>query len=200
MHMVSKKDLNEDELETVRISKNPIMVAANGEVRAKEEATVYVRDLDLFSIVMLLENKLAFLSLGKLCEDHWYYYHWTSGQKPHLIKYGRKINCNTANYVPFVVPGLSTSSLTTSQRNTLRGNFLVFPVVGARQPLRSWSPFFDIFAALNLAVIDTVMGHVNVHSGQSSDKPLRVAVPSQLRVSLHAWPLPRRFKNASTLW
>ena len=34
----------------------------------------------------------------------------TSGQKPHLIKNGRNIKCNTANYVPFVVPGLSTGS------------------------------------------------------------------------------------------
>ena len=32
-----------------------------------------------------------------------------------------------------------------------------------RQPLRSWSPFFGIFAALNLAVIDTVMGHINAY-------------------------------------
>ena len=41
-------------------------------------------------------------------------YHWTCGQKPHLIKNGRKIDCNTANHVPFVVPGLSTSSSTSS--------------------------------------------------------------------------------------
>ena len=34
--------------------------------------------------------------------------------------------------------------------------------------------------------------------GLSSYKLLRVAVPSKLRVSLHAWRLPRRFKNAST--
>ena len=37
-----------------------------------------------------------------------------------------------------------------------------FPPIGARQPLRSWSPFFVIFEALNSPVIDTVMGHVNV--------------------------------------
>ena len=36
--------------------------------------------------------------------------------------------------------------------------------------------------------------------GPSSDKLLRVAVASQLRVSLHAWRLPRRFKNESELW
>ena len=56
MHMVSKKDLNEAELETVRISKNPILVVtANGEVRTKE-VTVYFRELDLFVAAMLLES------------------------------------------------------------------------------------------------------------------------------------------------
>ena len=56
MHMVGKKDLNKAELETVRISKIPTTaVIANGEVPAKEEAAVYVRDLDLFVMVMLLE-------------------------------------------------------------------------------------------------------------------------------------------------
>ena len=36
MHMFSKKDRNKAELETVRISKNPIMlVTANGEVQTK---------------------------------------------------------------------------------------------------------------------------------------------------------------------
>ena len=46
-HMVSRKDLNSAELETVRISKSPTsLVTANGEVLTKEEATVYVRELD----------------------------------------------------------------------------------------------------------------------------------------------------------
>ena len=41
MHMVSKKDLDEAELETVRISKNPTtVVTGNSEVLTKEEATV----------------------------------------------------------------------------------------------------------------------------------------------------------------
>ena len=48
------------------------------------------------------------------CEGRGYSYHWTSGQEPHLIKNVRKLNCNTANYVPFVVPGLMTSSCTSS--------------------------------------------------------------------------------------
>ena len=49
MHMVSRKDLNSAELETVRVSKSPTtVVTANGEVLAKEEATENVRELDLF--------------------------------------------------------------------------------------------------------------------------------------------------------
>ena len=89
------------------VSKSPTtVVIANDEVQTKEEATVYVRELNLFVIVMLLQDTLAVLSLGKLCEDHGYNYLWTSGQKPHLIKNGRKIDCNTANNEPFVVLGL----------------------------------------------------------------------------------------------
>ena len=47
MHMVSREDLDKAELETVRIPTNPTtVVTAIGEVLAKEEGTVYVRDLD----------------------------------------------------------------------------------------------------------------------------------------------------------
>ena len=75
MHMVSKKDLNEAELETVRISKNPTMVVtANGEVQTREEATVYVKELDLFVTVMLLEETPVVLSPGKLSEEFGYSY------------------------------------------------------------------------------------------------------------------------------
>ena len=109
--MVSRKDLNSAELETVRTSESPTTaVTANGEVPTKEEATVYVRELDLFVTVMLLEDTPAVLSLRKLCEDHGKNHHWTIGQKPQLIINGRRIQCNTANFVPIVVRVLSTSS------------------------------------------------------------------------------------------
>ena len=119
MLVVSRKDLNKAKLETVRTSKNPIMVvSANGNVQTKEEATVYVRELDLIVTVMLLESTPAVLSIGKLCEEFGCSYQWTSGQKPHLIKNVKKIHCDTSNHVPFVVPGLSTSSCTSSTSPT----------------------------------------------------------------------------------
>ena len=115
IHMVSSKDLNSAELETVRVSKSPTtVVTANGEVPTKEVATVYDRESDLFVTVMLLEDTLTLLSLGKLCEDHGFSYHWTSDQKPQLIKNGRRIECNTTNYVPFVDPGPTISSPSSS--------------------------------------------------------------------------------------
>ena len=58
----------------------------------------------------VLENTPAVLSLGKLCDENGYSYEWINGQKPHLIKNGIRIICNTENFVPIVVPGLTSSS------------------------------------------------------------------------------------------
>ena len=111
MHMIRKKDLNSAELETVTTSKSPTSVfAANGEVQTNEEATVYVKVLDIFLTMKVLEDTPAVLSLGKLCDEHGYSYEWINGQKPNLIENFIRIQCNTENFVPIVVLGLSASS------------------------------------------------------------------------------------------
>ena len=52
MHMISKKDLNS--------AKNPTTVmTANGEVQTNEEATDYVRELDIFLTMKLLDDTPA---------------------------------------------------------------------------------------------------------------------------------------------
>ena len=58
----------------------------------------------------VFEDTPAVLSLGKLCDENGYSYEWINGQKPHLIINGIRIPCNTENFVPIVVPGLSSSS------------------------------------------------------------------------------------------
>ena len=60
------------------------------------------------------DNTPPVLSLGKLCDENGYSYEWINGQKPHLIKDGIRIICNTENFVPIVVPGLSSSSSASS--------------------------------------------------------------------------------------
>ena len=71
---------------------------------------MYVKELDIFLTMKVLENTPAVLSLGKLCDENGYSYEWINGQKPHLIKTEFRIICNTENFVPIVVPGLSSSS------------------------------------------------------------------------------------------
>ena len=73
MHMISRKDLNSAELETVTTSESPTTgITAHGEVQTNEEDIVFVRELDFFLTVKLFEDTPAGLSLGKLREDHGY--------------------------------------------------------------------------------------------------------------------------------
>ena len=87
-----------------------MVITANGEVQTNEEATVYVKELDILLTMKVLEDTPAVLKLGKLCDEHGHPYEWINGQKPHLILNSIRIQRNTENFVPIVVPGLSTSS------------------------------------------------------------------------------------------
>ena len=114
MHMISKKDLNSVEMDTLTKSRSPTtVVTANGEVQTNEEATVHVRELDIF-LTKVLEDTPAVLLLRKLCDEHGYSYEWINGQEPHLIENGFRVQCKTENFVPIAVPGLSTSSSSSS--------------------------------------------------------------------------------------
>ena len=67
MHMISKKDLSDAEMDTLTKSCSPTtVITANGEVQTHEEATVYVKELDILLTLKVLENTPAVLSLGKL--------------------------------------------------------------------------------------------------------------------------------------
>ena len=110
MHMISKKDLNSAEMETLTKSCGPTMVmTANGAVQTHEKATVYVTELGIFLTMKVLENTSAVLSLGKLCDENGYSYEWFNGQISHFIQNGIRIQCNTENFFPIVVPDMSTS-------------------------------------------------------------------------------------------
>ena len=70
MHMISKKDLSDAEMDTLTKSWSPtIVMTANGEVQTHEEATMYVKELDIFLTMKVLENTPAVLSLGKHCDE-----------------------------------------------------------------------------------------------------------------------------------
>ena len=120
MHMMSKKEFSSGEMDTVERSRTLTEVlTANGEVQTHEEAHVFVHDLNLFVTSQLLDETPAVLSLGKLCEDHGYPNEWVSHQKPRLTKDGKTIICKTDNFVPLVVPGLSTNPASSSSSASL---------------------------------------------------------------------------------
>ena len=71
MHMISKKSLNSADTDTLTKSCSPtIVITANGEVQTHEEATVYVKELNIFLTMKVFENTPAVLSLGKLCDEN----------------------------------------------------------------------------------------------------------------------------------
>ena len=81
MQMI-KKDLIDAEMDTLtKLCSPTIVITANGEVQTHEEAIVYVKELDIFLTMKVLENTPAALSLGKLCDKHGYSYNWIHGQK-----------------------------------------------------------------------------------------------------------------------
>ena len=111
MHMLRKRDLSQVEMDTLRrFRTTTTVVTANGEVQTNEEAQENVHDLGLFVTVQLLEETPAVFSLGKLCKEHQNSCEWVSGPEPRLTKNGKKIICKTDNFVPLVVPGLSSAS------------------------------------------------------------------------------------------
>ena len=149
MHMISK-DLSHAEMDTLTKPCSPTtVITANGEVQAQEEAIVCVKELDIFLTVKVLDNTPAVLSLGKLYDENGYSYEKINGQKPHLIKDGIRIICNTENFVPIVVPGLTSSSSTSSsslrtpikQENHSSSSSLTFsPTVGEDESNSDISP------------------------------------------------------------
>ena len=87
MHMISKKDSNDAEMDTLTKPCSPTrVITVNGEVHTHEEATVYVKELDIFLTMKVLENTPAVLSLGKLCDENGYSYEWINGQNHILLK------------------------------------------------------------------------------------------------------------------
>ena len=116
MHMISKKDLSKAEMDTLTKSCSPtIVITANGEVQTHEEAIVYVKELEKFLTMKVLENTPAVYYRSESFAMKTGIPTNGSRVKNHIsLKNGIRIICNTENFVPIVVPGLTSSSSTSS--------------------------------------------------------------------------------------
>ena len=82
MHMMSNMELSPEEgRKAIKVSRLPkTVITAIGSVDTTEDATVHVKDLDMFVTVQLLEETPAVVFLEKLCEENGYSYEWEEGQ------------------------------------------------------------------------------------------------------------------------
>ena len=89
MHTISKKDLSDAEMDTLTKSCSPtIVITANGEVQTHEEATVYVKELEIFLTLKVLENTPAVCRLESFAMKTGIPTNGSMVKKPHLIKTG----------------------------------------------------------------------------------------------------------------
>ena len=111
MHMISKKDLSVAEMDILTKSCSPtIVITANGEVQTHEEATDNVKELDIFLTVKASKTRQQSYRSESFAMNTDTLTSGSMVKNPHLIKNGIRIPCNTENFVPIVVPGLSNSS------------------------------------------------------------------------------------------
>ena len=67
MHMISKKDLSDAEKDTLTKSCSPtIVITTNGDAQTHEETMVYVKELEIFLTLKVLENTPEVFSVGEL--------------------------------------------------------------------------------------------------------------------------------------
>ena len=111
MHMISKKDLNSAKLETVTTSRSPTTVITTVEKFRRMKRPQFMSKNWIYSwrwkSSRIRQQFHRLESFAMNTDTH------TSGStvKNHIsLKMVFSIQCNTENFVPIVVPGLSTSS------------------------------------------------------------------------------------------
>jgi hypothetical protein len=90
-HLVCFKTLTPREKGGVRKMKKPIPIyTANGVIYISEEVEIHVVELGMTVTAHLLANSPCLLSLGLLCKENEYNYHWDAGDDslPFLQKHG----------------------------------------------------------------------------------------------------------------
>ena len=135
MQMISKKNLSDTEMDTLTKSCSPMrVITAKGEVQTHEEATVYVKEFDIFLTMKVSKTRQQYcrsesfamktdiLMNGSMVKKHISFKtgfgHCATRELRSCcgsrlvisFKNGNRILCNTENFVSVAVPGLSNSS------------------------------------------------------------------------------------------
>ena len=91
------------------------VMTANDECKTERKWRFLSFNWTYSSKLCFLKKLTQFFLSVNLCEDHGHTCQWPSGQKARLTKSGKRIiDCNSSNYVPFVVSCTSASSSSTT--------------------------------------------------------------------------------------
>ena len=75
---------------------------ANGDVEITHKCRVYVFEWQIWVWAHILEETVAVLSLGALCDDEGFTYMWNTGEVPTLRKGEIVVECHPRNNVPLI--------------------------------------------------------------------------------------------------
>jgi len=105
-HMICEKDLNEYELAKIENLETPLEInTANGTVYAEKRTEIWCHELAMSVTAVILPDTSNVLSLGMLCEDDGFNYHWYHQQIPYLEKDGRRVMLQIESKVPYCMAG-----------------------------------------------------------------------------------------------
>ena len=123
--------------DAIRKSKESCLIlTANGSIVTTEAATLYVRDLDTFITFQLLEDSLAVLSVGKLCEEHVSSNEWMERPSPALTKHSKIAKCKSEIVCQESFPEFLSRQVTRSDAEAASGD--------REQDIPDWlQPFAD---------------------------------------------------------
>ena len=106
VHIVSRKELIEQELATITEAKQPVSIRTeNGLLKLTEVCQIYVKDMKVQLWAYILDDTVSLLSLGLLVDELGYSYIWNPRRSPILRKGKISVRCHPTNNVPHIYPG-----------------------------------------------------------------------------------------------
>ena len=120
--MMSKGDLIHEGKEPFRKSKESCtIITSNGSITTTQEASVYVRDLEMLITSEILEDSPAVLSQKKNAKNMGIP---TNGKKtiPHINQGLKQTHCKSEHCAPTVVPGVSVDTRAQSDADAASGD------------------------------------------------------------------------------
>ena len=102
-HLVSKETLTDQERSTIFQLRHPIPCqTANGEVLITEKVRVYIRSLKMTVVAALLDLTVSVLSMGVLCDEEGFDFHWWAKTCPYLEKGNLRVYTQPQSNTPLI--------------------------------------------------------------------------------------------------